>query len=72
MQTTPMQMGMIDVGNNSTPRCGNLIPGNGQNMIVNGGRIVGMHARIPGGVENMPNCGTIGTSGIEMMMEKAV
>ena len=66
---------MINSGDNNTLRYGNLIPSSGQDMTVNGRHIVGLHGRISNGVGTMPNCGTIGISGIEMrekMVEEAV
>ncbi len=70
-----LMQSMINSGGNNTLRYGSLIPSNGQNMTVNGGHIVGLQGRTLSGVKTMPNCGTIGISGItmrEMMVEKAV
>ncbi len=70
-----LMQSMINSGGNNTLRYGSLIPSNGQDMTVNGRHIVGLQGRILSGVKTMPNCGTIGISGIkmrEMMVEKAV
>ena len=66
---------MMISGGKDTLRYGSLIPSNGQIMTGNGRHIVGIEQRTLGGVETMPDSGTIGISGItmrEMMVKKAV